>query len=120
MIPQHPYNPYNNLNTHMYCSPYSLTAYDQTRNLYSCIQTLYINAIVIPHPFVITIMAQRVGLTKNISEFGKTIYTLYLFHNNHAYTHFTIFMFIHSVIQIGFYILSFLYMFQPQSLLTSP
>ena len=64
MIPQHPYNPYNNLNTHMYCSPYSLTAYDQTRNLYSCIQTLYINAIVIPHPFVITIMAQRVGLAK--------------------------------------------------------
>ena len=44
-----------------------LTAYDQTRNLYSCIQTLYINTIVIPHPFVITditIMAQRVGLTK--------------------------------------------------------
>ena len=64
MILQHPHNPYNNLNTHMYCSSYSLTAYDQTRNLYSCIQTLYINAIVIPHPFVITIMALRVGLAK--------------------------------------------------------
>jgi hypothetical protein len=62
----------------MYCSSYSLTAYDQTRNLYSCIQMLYINAIVIPHLFVITIMAQRVGLTKNISEFSSTLYTLHL------------------------------------------
>jgi hypothetical protein len=52
--------------------------HDQTRNLYSCIQTLYINAIIIPHPFVITIMAQRVRLTKNISELVRH-FILYIY-----------------------------------------
>ena len=56
----------------------------------------------------------NVLVDKNISEFGKTLFTLHLFYNSHTHILLLFFMFIDSVIQIGFCILSFLHMCQPQ------